>query len=222
MTTRLSNHIRGVLKTFGMLPGAGRGLPFDRRVEILLADQVEVAPIVRPMLAAWRQLRQQTAAFDKAVRVLVKSSPICRHLMSVPGIGVLSVLAYVSMVEDPARFGRSRSVGAHLGLTPKQYQSGEIDRSGRISKCGDTLARTLMYEAAVVLMTRVKRARPKGLGPGDCQALRRWQGARGACPKTRRDPAQHVAVGGTLPLAGAAGGGLTTPSLGSIRASPRM
>ena len=158
MTTRLSNHIRGVLKTFGMLPGAMRGLPFDRRVEALLADRADVAPIVLPMLAAWRQLREQIAFFDKAVRVLVRSSPTCRHLMSVPGIGVLSVLAYVSMVEDPARFGRSRSVGAHLGLTPKQYQSGEIDRSGRISKCGDTLARTLMYEAAVVLMTRVKRA----------------------------------------------------------------
>ena len=158
MTTRLSNHIGGVLKTFGMLPGAGGGLPFDRRVEILLADRAEGAPIVRPMLAAWRQLRQQTATFDKAVRVLVKSNPTCGHLMGVPGIGVLSVLAYVSTIEDPARFGRSRSVGAHLGLTPKQYQSGEIDRSGRISKCGDALARTLMYEAAVVLMTRVKRA----------------------------------------------------------------
>src|ERR1700742_4747699 len=92
MTTRLSNHIRGVLKTFGMLPGAGRGLPFDRRVESLLADRDEVAPIVRPMLAAWRQLRQQTAAFDKAVRVMVKSSPSA-VTMGVPGIGVLSVLA---------------------------------------------------------------------------------------------------------------------------------
>jgi transposase len=78
--------------------------------------------------------------------------------MGVPGIGVLSVLAYVSTVEDPTRFARSRSVGAHLGLTPKQYQSGEVDRSGRISRCGDTLARTLMYEAAVVILTRVKRA----------------------------------------------------------------
>ena len=70
------------------------------------------------------------------------------------------MLAYVSTVEDPARFARSRSVGAHMGLTPKQYQSGEVDRSGRISKCGDTLARTLLYEAAVVLLTRVKRASP--------------------------------------------------------------
>lgn len=158
MTTRLSNHIRGVLKTFGMLPGVMRGLSFDRRVEALLAGRDDLVPIVRPMLVAWRQLREQIAVFDKAVRTLVKASPTCRLLMSVPGIGVVSVLAYVSTVEDPARFVRSRSVGAHLGLTPRQYQSGEVDRSGRISKCGDALARTLMYEAAVVILTRVKRA----------------------------------------------------------------
>ena len=110
------------------------------------------------MLEAWRKLREQIAAFDKAVRALAKADPTCRLLMSVPGIGVLSVLAYVSTIEDPARFARSRSVGAHMGLTPRQYQSGEVDRSGRISRCGDTLARTLLYEAAVVLLTRVKRA----------------------------------------------------------------
>jgi len=158
MTTRLSNHIRGILKTFGLLPGAMRGLSFDRRVEVLLADRDDLAPIVRPMLASWRHLREQIAAFDKAVRAAARQSPTCRLLMSVPGIGVVSVLAYVSTVEDPARFTRSRSVGAHMGLTPRQYQSGEVDRSGRISRCGDTLARTLMYEAAVVILTRVKRA----------------------------------------------------------------
>jgi transposase len=158
MTTRLSNHIRGVLKTFGLLPGSMRGLPFDRRVEAMLAERGDLALIVRPMLAAWRQLREQTAASDKAVRALAKTSPICRLLMSVPGIGVVSVLGYVSTVGDPARFARSRSVGAHMGLTPRQYQSGEVDRSGRISRCGDALARTLMYEAAVVILTRVKRA----------------------------------------------------------------
>ena len=158
MTTRLSNHIRGVLKTFGLLPGAVRGLPFDRRIEVLLGDRTDPELIVRPMLTAWRQLREQIAVFDKAIRAIVKQSPTCRLLMSVPGIGLLSVLAYVSTVEDPKRFARSRSVGAHLGLTPRQYQSGESDRSGRISRCGDNLARTLMYEAAVVILTRVKRA----------------------------------------------------------------
>jgi transposase len=158
MTTRLSNQIRGMLKTFGLLPGTMRGLPFDRRVESLLVDRDDLAPIIRPMLVAWRQLREQIAEFDKQVRALTKKDPVCRLLMSVPGIGVVSVLAYVSTVEDPARFARSRSVGAHMGLTPRQYQSGEVDRSGRISKCGDTLARTLLYEAAVVILARIKRA----------------------------------------------------------------
>jgi Transposase IS116/IS110/IS902 family len=121
-----------------------RGLPFDRKVEALLLDRPDVALIVRPMLVAWRQLREQVVAFDKSIRALVRSNSACRLLMSVPGVGVLSALVYVSTVEDPARFVRSRSGGAHLGLTPRQYQSGEVDRSGRISKCG--------------VLTRLKRA----------------------------------------------------------------
>src|ERR1700748_100900 len=100
MRTRLSNMVRGVLKTFGLLPGADRGLRFDRRADILLADRGDLISIVRPMLLAWRQLREQIAAFDKEVRGLAKKDPICRQLMSVPGIGVVSVLAYVSTVED--------------------------------------------------------------------------------------------------------------------------
>jgi transposase len=157
MTTRLSNHIRGILKTFGLLPGAMRGLPFDWKVEVLLEGRSDVAPIVRPMLVAWRHLRVQVAVFDKAIRAMARTSAAARLLMSVPGIGVLSAIAYVSMVEDPSRFSRSRSVGAHLGLTPRQYQSGEVDRSGRISRCGDILTRTLMYEAAGVILSRMKK-----------------------------------------------------------------
>ena len=68
------------------------------------------------------------------------------------------MLAYVSTVEDPTRFRTIAIGGAHLGLTPRRDQSGEIDRSGRILRCGDGLARILMYEAAVVILTRVKRA----------------------------------------------------------------
>jgi len=158
MTTRLSNMIRGVLKTFGVLPGAGRGLRFDHRVEALLDDAPDIALIVRPLLVSWRQLREQIAVFDKAVRRQVGIDPICRLLMTVPGIGALSSLMYVSTIEDPGRFSRSRAVGAHLGLTPRRYQSGETDRSGHISKCGDGLARTLMYEAAIVIRHRVKRS----------------------------------------------------------------
>lgn len=157
MTTRLSNHIRGILKTFGVLPGGVRGMRFDRRVEAQIVERPDLEVIVAPILATWRQLREQIAAFDKIIRARVRKSPECRLLMSVPGIGPLTVLAYVSTIEDPGRFGNSRAVGAHLGLTPRQYQSGEVDRSGRISRCGDSLARTLMYEAAVVILTRVKR-----------------------------------------------------------------
>jgi transposase len=176
MTTRLSNMIRGVLKTFGLLPGAGRGLRFDQKVEELIEDAPDLALIVRPLLTTWRQLREQIGVFDKAVQRRVKADPICRLLMSVPGggglgpwpakqgreasagIGALTSLAYVSTIEDPSRFSRSRAVGAHLGLTPRRYQSGEVDRSGHISRCGDGLARTLMYEAAIVVLHRVKRS----------------------------------------------------------------
>ena len=158
MTTRLSNMMRGVLKTFGLLPGAGRGLRFDQRVEALIDGAPDIALIVRPLLATWRQLREQIAVFDKAVQQQVRTDPICRLLMTVPGIGALSSLMYVSTIEDPDRFSRSRAVGAHLGLTPRRYQSGETDRSGHISRCGDGLARTLMYEAAIVIRHRVKRS----------------------------------------------------------------
>jgi transposase len=157
MRTRLSNMVRGVLKTFGLLPGANRGLRFDRRVEMLIADTPEIALIVRPLLTTWRQLREQITVFDAAVQRRVRGNSTCRLLMTVPGVGALSALAFVSTIENPARFSRSRAVGAHLGLTPRRYQSGEIDRSGRISGCGDALARTLMYEAAIVILHRVKR-----------------------------------------------------------------
>ena len=126
-------------------------------MEVLIEDEPEIALIVRPLLTSWRQLREQIAVFDKVVLRQVRSDPTCRLLMSVPGVGALTSLAYVSTIEDPARFGRSRAVGAHLDLTPRQYQSGEVDHRGRISRCGDALVRTLLYEAAVTLLCRVKQ-----------------------------------------------------------------
>jgi len=107
---------------------------------------------VRPLLATWRQLREQVAVFDKAVLRQVKADPFCRLLMTVPGIGALSSLVYVSTIEDSSRFSRSRAVGAHPGLTPRRYQSGETDRSGHISRCGNGLARRLMHEPAIVIL----------------------------------------------------------------------
>ena len=187
MATRLSNHIRGVLKTFGLLPGAMRGLPFDRKVEALILHRSDVALIVRPMLVAWRQVREQIAVFDKAIRVLVRSSSACRLLMSVPGIGVLSALAYVSTVEDPGRFSRSRSVGAHLGLTPRQYQSGR----GR-SKRQDFKVRRHARPYSIVRGRCSNRDAAQesleleGLGARHRQAIGQWQSAAGAGQKALR------------------------------------
>ena len=124
--------------------------------------------------------------------------------MTAPGIGPLTVLAYVSTVEEPERFGSSRAVGAHFGLTPRQYQSGEVDRSGRISRCGDGLARTLMFEAAVVILTRVKRLSGlEGLGAGYRPPIRCRQGACCARPQAHRHPSQHLALGRAVSLVSA-------------------
>jgi transposase len=87
---------------------------------------------------------------------LARASEACRRLMTIPGVGQLTALAFVAAMDEPERFRRSRDVGAYLGLVPRRYQSGEIDYSGRISKCGDRRVRTLLYEAANVMLTRCR------------------------------------------------------------------
>jgi len=84
----------------------------------------------------------------------VRVEPTCRRLMTVPGVGPLTALAFRATIDQPGRFRKSRDVGAHLGLTPRRYQSGETDVQGRISRCGDELARTALYEAAHSLLIR--------------------------------------------------------------------
>ena len=96
---------------------------------------------VRGLLAALKSVSEQVAKLDRLVMGQAKENAMCRHLMSIPGVGVLTALAFMTAIEDPARFGKSRSVGAFLGLTPKRHQSGETDWDGRISKCGDALVR---------------------------------------------------------------------------------
>ena len=93
----------------------------------------------------------------RLVLVAVRDDAVCRRLMTVPGVGPVTALTVCSAVDDPARFNRSRAVGAHFGLTPRRYQSGETDRVGHISKQGDGLARQALYEAANVLLTRTSK-----------------------------------------------------------------
>ena len=94
---------------------------------------------------------------DRTLAASVGRSDVGRRLMTIPGVGPVTSLAYIAIVDEPSRFGTSKALGAHLGLTPRVYQSGEIDRSGQISKCGDRMLRHLLYEAASALMTRTRK-----------------------------------------------------------------
>src|SRR3712207_6837484 len=109
------------------------------------------------MLRAREALRTEAAALHRQVLALVREHEVCRRLMTVPGVGAVVALTFVAAVDDPARFRRSRDVGAHFGLTPKRYQSGEVDRSGHISKTGDAQVRTALFEAAHVMLLRAQR-----------------------------------------------------------------
>ena len=110
---------------------------------------------MRPMLAARQALRLQFDALHVMVLQVVKSHSVCHRLLTVPGVGAVTALTFATAIDDPARFARSRDVGTHLGLTPRKYASGEIDRNGAISKSGDRLAREALFLAAHALLTRV-------------------------------------------------------------------
>ena len=112
------------------------------------------------MLAARTALQQEFARLHRTMLSLVRADPVCRQLMSVPGVGAIVAITFKSGVDDPTRFRRSRDVGPHFGLTPRKYQSGEIDVTGSISKVGDRLVRTALYEAASVMLTRTVRMSP--------------------------------------------------------------
>jgi transposase len=158
MRTNVKNQIRGVLKTFGVVLDKGSGRAFEQRVEEAIAREGGMlGGTLRALLAVLHNLDQQLRKLDRQAIAFGKRNAACRHLMTVPGVGTLTAIAFVTAVDDPARFGKSRSVGAYLGLTPRRYQSGEKDVVGRISRCGDPLVRSYLYEAANALLTRVGR-----------------------------------------------------------------
>jgi transposase len=165
----VANTIRGLLKTFGPVIARGASGLFPIRVrEQLIGNNVRAA-IVEPLLVVWHALREQIAIFDREMLSRAKGDPAARHLMTVPGVGVVVALAYTAVIDDPMRFRRSASVGAYLGLTPRRYQSGEVDHGGHISKCGDGLLRAYLFEAATVLLSRDLRTsalKTWGLGLG--------------------------------------------------------
>jgi len=151
----LENQIRGLLKNLGLIIGKAGGTIFTRRVEELLGRQGLLWEAVRPLLAVREIVRREIAALYRKLLDLARDNVDSRRSMTVPGIGPITALAFYAVVDDPTRFRRSRSVGAYFGLTPRRYASGEVDWSGRISKCGDRMLRSYLFEAAGVLLTRV-------------------------------------------------------------------
>ena len=142
------------MKTFGLVVPKSAGSVFDGHIRILLATNAGLERIVLPMLEAWQALRVRVAQLSKQLIASARTSEQCQLLMSIPGIGVVTASSFIAAIEDPANFTKSRSVGAWLGLTTRRYQSGEVDYAGRISKRGDNHLRTLLYEAAMVILTR--------------------------------------------------------------------
>ena len=153
----LHNQIRNIVKTSGAMSGSTGGRGFLGKVEHRCSQDPVLGAMCGPMLEVIRAIRLQIKAYDRSLARIARSDAVIKRMMTVPGIGPLTALAFVSAIDDPHRFRRSSDVGAYLGLTPRRHQSGEMDWSGRISKQGDGLARTYLFEAASVTVTRIDR-----------------------------------------------------------------
>jgi transposase len=153
----IENDIRGLLRNFGLKVGVVGPVGFDGRIRELVDGRPELAEIAVSLLAARKTLREELSRLHRKVLAIVKDDGTCRRLMTVPGVGPVVALAFTSTIDVPARFRNSKAVGAALGLTPVLKESGESRRIGCVSLCGDGMMRTLLYEAAQVMLTRVKR-----------------------------------------------------------------
>ena len=127
------------------------------RARELIENRSELIAAVGPLLKARQAIEQQIGDLDRKVHKLARHDAQVRRFMTVPGVGPITALCFKATVDDPTRFKRSRSVGAYVGLTTRRHASGEIDWTGRISKCGDAMLRSYLFEAANVLLTRVPK-----------------------------------------------------------------
>jgi transposase len=153
----VDNSLRGILRGFGLKVGRVGKAGFAGRIRELVAGQAMLEAVVEPMLQVHDALREQHGVLHRQLLRLVRDDEVCRRLMTVPGVGPVVAMTYKTAIDDPARFGRSKAVGAYFGLVPRKYQSGEIDRTGRITKVGDAMARTALFEAANVMLSRTVR-----------------------------------------------------------------
>ena len=144
----IENDLRATLRNFGLKVGIAGKVKFEARIKELVENQPDLAVLVEPLLIVRRVLREQIGILHRRLLAVVRDDEVCRRLMTVPGVGPVVALTYRATVDVPARFRKSKAVGAVFGLTCSKYQSGEIDRSGRISRCGDEMMRVMLYEAA--------------------------------------------------------------------------
>ena len=149
--------IRGILRGFGLKVGPTTPRTYAARVKALVEGHPTLEVIAEALLKARSVLADELRGFERRVRAMARKDERARRLMTTPGVGVLVSLTFVSAIDETERFRSSRMVGAHFGLTPKKYQSGEMDYTGRISKIGDVGVRTALYEAAHVILTRPVR-----------------------------------------------------------------
>ena len=149
--------LRGVLRGFGLKVGPTTPRTFPSRARELVAGHPTLTVVTEALLAARDTLQEQLHNLERRLRTLAKEDSRTRLLMTTPGVGAIVALTFVAAIDDPARFRSSKSVGAHFGLTPRKYQSGETDVTGRISKIGDGGVRTMLYEAANIILTHPVR-----------------------------------------------------------------
>ena len=153
----LESGLRGVLRGFGLKVGAVSRGRFEARILDLVHGHPVLEAVAGALLTARSVLQAEFARLHRALLGMVREDPVCRRLMTVPGVGAVVAITFRSGVDDPKRFRRSRDVGPHFGLTPRKYQSGEIDVTGAITKVGDPMVRTALYEAASVMLSRTVR-----------------------------------------------------------------
>jgi transposase len=150
----VENDLRATLRNFGLKVGMVGTARFEVRIKELVQNLPDLAALVEPLLIVRRVLREQIAILHRRLLVIVRDDDVCRRLMTIPGVGPVVALTYRATVDVPARFRKSKSVGAVFGLTCSKYQSGEVDRSGAISRCGDEMMRAMLYEAAHIMLVR--------------------------------------------------------------------
>jgi len=156
--------VRGNIRQFGLKMGPVTRPKWEARVRELIKDDPFLQELIEPVLVCWRTLREQLAKLHKQILQITRQDPTCRLLMTCPGVGPVVSLSFKSAIDIPERFTNSQSVGASIGLTPKQNQSGEMNTNGRISRAGDESLRTVLVEAAMTLMSRPRNSWLKAWG----------------------------------------------------------